>query len=527
MYKKLLASRISKTSLAIAAIAALSTNKVSAQMTLSGQVRPRFEARDGFANLTAEPTSPASFISQRTRLTFGYKWDRLTFGVTAQDVRVWGQDASTITPADGSRLMLHEGWGEITLANKADTTIKFKLFDALSLKVGRQELIYDDSRLIGNLDWLQQGRRFDMALLKVVHHGWQVDLGYAYNQNAEGFSGTMYTPGNISPTVTTDKGVSVTTPAGIVPLAPGGLATTNSAAGGTPVFASPANSNGGSANYKNFTSVYVSKKFNQTKVALLFFKDEFGKYTTGVRSVDIDNDGLSEGNVYYRQYNQKGTNDRFTFGGMINHVLGNASGFGKIALQGAYYQQLGEDREGRDLKAFHYNAQAMYSKGKITVGPGVDFLSGNKLTTPGTESKRFDPLYGTPHKFWGYMDFFYAPTGSPAAGLMDYYFKTKYTANEYSITADFHRFDADHTPVTGVSSKHFAHELDLVASYTLNKFTTVDLGYSHAWATDNLARTKLFNYSAATSYDKSPDFVYLMINIKPDFLYTKPVAIKQ
>jgi hypothetical protein len=43
-------------------------------------------------------------------------------------------------------------------------------------------LIYDDQRLIGNLDWLQQARRFDMALLKTMHKGWQIDLGYAFNQ---------------------------------------------------------------------------------------------------------------------------------------------------------------------------------------------------------------------------------------------------------------------------------------------------------------------------------------------------------
>ena len=506
MYKKLLASRISRTTLAVAAIAALSTNKVSAQMTLSGQVRPRAEVRDGFANLTAESTSPASFISQRTRLAFGYKWDRVLFGATLQDVRVWGQDASTITPADGNRLMLHEGWAEITLANKADTTIKFKLFDALSLKLGRQELIYDDARLIGNLDWLQQGRRFDMALLKVVHHGWQVDLGYAYNQNAEGFAGTQYVSGNAPAYAKDSNGNLVPVPAGYIPLS-----------GSTPVFANPANSNAGSANYKSFTSLYIAKKLNQTKVSFLFFKDNFSKQT------DTSIPTYAGGTLAVRTYSAKSTSDRYTFGGMINHTIGNASGFGKIALQGAYYQQLGEDREDRDLKAFHYNAQAMYSKGKFTVGPGVDFLSGNKKSTTPTESNRFDPLYGTPHKFWGYMDFFYAPTGSPAAGLMDYYFKTKFTTNSYSISADFHRFDADHE-LAGMNGKHYAHEADFVASYTLNKFTTVDLGYSHAWATQNLATGKGIT---TPKLDKSPDFVYLMINIKPDFLYTKPVAIKQ
>ncbi|WP_207532002.1 alginate export family protein [Desertivirga arenae] len=517
MYKKVLATSITKTTLTAAAVAILSAGKVSAQMSLSGQIRPRAELRDGFSNLTPTTASPGSFISQRTRLIFGYKWDRLTFGATVQDVRVWGQDASTISPADGNRLMLHEGWADIVLANKADTTIKFKLVDNLSFKVGRQELIYDDARLIGNLDWLQQGRRFDMALLKIVHHGWQVDLGYAYNQNAENNAGTLYTPGNVPQYIRDSNGELVTTPAGVVPLTAGGSISANSSATGTPAYSNPANSNAGNQNYKNFVSLYIAKKLNQTKLSLLFFKDDFGKYTT--TATPTTNGGF----VYGRAFNQKGTNNRYTLGGMISPTFGNASGFGKIAAQAAYYQQMGEDRDGKDLNAFHYTAAATYSKGKFTAGPGFDFLSGNKTTTDANESKRFDPLYGTPHKFWGFMDFFYAPSGSPTAGLKDYYFKTKFTANEYSIAADFHRFDADHSPAAG-ATKHYAHEIDVITSYTLNKFTTIDLGYSHAWATSSLPLAKGLT---TTGLDKSPDFAYLMINIKPDFLFTKPVAIKQ
>src|SRR5215212_3893956 len=118
-----------------------------AQFTLAGQLRTRTEIRDGLGNLVPIGSKAAAFTSMRTRLTFGYKWDRVTFGASIQDVRVWGQDASTISNADGNRLMLHEGWADITLANKADTTIKFKALDLLSLKIGRQELIYDDVRL--------------------------------------------------------------------------------------------------------------------------------------------------------------------------------------------------------------------------------------------------------------------------------------------------------------------------------------------------------------------------------------------
>src|SRR5215210_1215676 len=115
-----------------------------AQFSLTGQLRTRTEVRNGLGNLVTTGSKPEVFTSQRTRLAFDYKWDRVNFGATGKDVRVWGQDASSISNADGNRLMLHEGWADITLANKADTTIKFKALDLLSLKIGRQELIYDD-----------------------------------------------------------------------------------------------------------------------------------------------------------------------------------------------------------------------------------------------------------------------------------------------------------------------------------------------------------------------------------------------
>src|SRR6187200_259632 len=209
-----------------------------AQFSLMGQLRTRTEIRNGFGNLVQEGSKPAVFTSQRTRLAFTYKWDRITFGATVQDVRVWGQDASSISNADGNRLMLHEGWADITLANKADTTIKFKALDLLSFKIGRQELIYDDVRLIGNLDWLQQARRHDMALLKMLHHGWQVDLGYAFNQNTDAFgvTTTSYVPGNVPAYVKNSTGVLVPTPGGIVPLTAGGSMANSSSKTGTPAY---------------------------------------------------------------------------------------------------------------------------------------------------------------------------------------------------------------------------------------------------------------------------------------------------
>lgn len=482
-----------------------------AQLSLNGQLRPRAEVRAGFGNLTTVDSEAASFISQRTRLTFGYKWDRLTFGATLQDVRVWGQDASTISAADGGKLMLHEGWGELILANKADTTIGFKPLQYLSLKIGRQELVYDDARLIGNLDWLQQGRRFDMVLLKALHQGWQIDLGYAYNQNTDAFgvSGKNYVPGNVPPYIKNDIGTLVPTPAGMVPLT---AANGNSSPTGNPTYSNPPGTNAANQNFKNFQSLYISKKIGQGKFSLLALRDAFAEYTVG--SV-----AAGGGNVYGRIFNSASTNDRYTLGAMVNPSFGKKSNAAKVTLQAAYYLQAGKDRDGKDLTAYHYTLSGIYNKGKFSIGPGIDVLSGNKSSTPGTESKRFDPLYGTPHKFWGHMDYFYTGTSSPVTGLLDYYVKSKYSATEFFITADYHHFNLQNK-ITGVLETELGNEIDLAANYNLNKFSTVEIGYSVMFAnTDVMAAAK---GQSNKDLNKTGRWGYLMINIRPDFLYKRP-----
>lgn len=457
----------------------------SAQFTLIGQLRTRTEVRDGLGNLVPKGAKPAVFTSQRTRLTFGYKWDRVTFGAAIQDIRVWGQDASSISNADGSRLMLHEAWADIVLANSADTTIKFKAVESLSLKIGRQELIYDDVRLIGNLDWLQQGRRHDMALLKMLHKGWQVDLGFAFNQNTDafGYTGTSYVPANIPAYVKNSAGVLVPTPAGIVPLTVGGSMVNNSSKTGAPAWTNPTGTNGSNQNYKSFTSLYISRKFKQTKFSALFFNDNFGKYK-------LDSVSANGGYVYGRRFvssgsgdafDYSGTSHRYTYGLMINHTMGNASGFGKIAIQAAYYQQSGKDRDGIKMDAYHYTIAVTYQKGKMSFTPGYDVLSGIDAVSPSGKNNRFDPLYGTPHRHWGYMDYFFVGTGSPAGGLKNPYFKAKFTGNTFSAGVDYHNFSLhkDMKKADGtVIGKQLGNEVDVLLNYQLNKFTGLELGYA-------------------------------------------------
>lgn len=525
MYKNV---RYKLVAVAIFLIAVIFQSNIGkAQLTFSGQLRPRGEIRDGYGNLVLSGAKKAGFVSQRTRLNLAYKWDVLTFGISMQDVRIWGGDASTISAADGNRLSLHEGWAELTLANKADTNIKFTLVDHLSFKVGRQELLYDDARLLGNLDWLQQGRRHDMAMLKIVHQGWQVDLGYAYNQNSDavGVTNTNYIPGNLPAYVKNSLGILVPLPPGMVPLAPAGSAANSSTKAGLPIYTNPANTNAASQNYKSFTSLYISKKIKQTKVSALFFNDKFGKYK-------LDSVGnAASGFVYGRRFVSSGptdpynygTNSRFTYGLTLNPTFGNAAAFGKIGILAAYFRQSGDDRDGNRMNAFHYTISATYQKGLFSITPGFDVLSGTKSADVLlAKNNSFDPLYGTPHKFWGYMDYFYVGSGSPKGGLNNPHVKFKYAAKRFSAGVDLHAFslNQDMKKSDGtLVGRNLGKEADLMVNYNMNKFTNIEFGYSMMKATSNMpfAKGQAVNDEGAANFDKTPKWAYIMIKLSPEF----------
>jgi hypothetical protein len=497
-------------------------NETKAQFSLNGQIRTRTEIRDGLGNLPLIGAKTAAFTSQRSRLTFGYKWDRVTFQYSAQDVRIWGQDAATINNADGNKLSTHEAWAEVVLANSADTTIGFKAIQNLSLKIGRQELVYDDVRLLGNLDWLQQARRFDAAVLKAQHLGWALDLGGGFNQNTDafGYNGTFYVGANAPATALSNKNVSLAIPVGFLPTA---------GKGGAPIVAGPLSTNAQNQNFKSFQLIYLTRKFKQTKFSGLFFKDDFSKY----RSDSIGNP--AQGYVFGRRYDLTGVNSRLTYGAMLNGQFGNASAkLGKVAWQAWGYLQSGKDRDGFKIKgAYHYGAFAMMQKGKFSIGPSYEILSGNDgFTQVSGQTSKFDPLYGTPHKHWGYMDYFYVGTGSPAGGLIDAQIKTKYAAQKLTATFDAHYFGLaaatpnklKDVPAGTAIDKKLGFEYDLVLSYLLNKFSTVEFGYSIMQGSKSLEYAK---FGSIDKYQKTGTWAYLMINIRPDFFYSKPVAIKQ
>ncbi len=433
-------------------------NTTQAQFTMSGQIRTRTELRDGWGAPLSKDSKSAFFTSQRTRLSLGYTGYRLKFGLAVQDVRVWGQDVSTLnrtTTQDNNGMLVHEAWAEIGLT---DTTLKNK---ALSLKLGRQEISYDDQRLLGGLDWLQQGRRHDAAILKYETKKWQLHTGLAFNQNKENTAGTLYNNNSL------------------------GYA---------------ANTNGGSA-YKSFQYLYAAYKLKTGVASFLLFNDQFSKYSMGTVN-----------NVTTKIYDQ-GTWNRTTAGFYVNN------NFNKLGVAASAYHQLGKNSLGQDLQAslLSISTQYAFSK-KFSAGPGFDYTTGGGNAA---KSNAFDPLYGTPHKFWGLMDYFYVASGFGNKGLQDYNIKSKYKASaSFQLAADIHSFySATNVYASNVLLKrNFGTEIDLVGNYTLTKNIGFEAGYSHFFSTATLSSASVKN---VTNAQKGNNWAYLSVNIKPDF-FLKP-----
>lgn len=475
-------------------------------------MRTRTEYRNGVGTPKPHSYDAAFFTSQRTRLTFHYKGPRLLLQASLQDVRVWGQDASTINNADGQKLGMHEAWGELILSNKGDTSFKNSPVDYLAVRVGRQELVYDDSRLIGNLDWLQQGRRHDALVFKLLNKGWQVDLGAAFNQNTDAFNynGTYYTPANVTPYVRDSKGNLAPTPVGLIPLT---MASGISAKTGAPLLQNAPGTNGLNQDYKAMNYGYIAKTFRTVKLSGLFFTDHFGRYSVdSVRNIS----GADTGYVFGRRFNKKGVHTRITTGLMAVGALDQQKRFSYSA--GAYIQK-GKDRDGLKLDAFTSTASLGYTKKRWTFVAGWDYLSGNNAFSASPTNHRFDPLYGTPHKFWGYMDYFYAGTGSPAGGLSNPFLRTKYTSKNklFTATLDAHHFslaEDQRDASRNALNKHLGNELDLVANYALNKAVSLEWGASLLRTTGSMEYAK---GAVPGSTQRVNTWSYLMLNFRPEF----------
>ena len=113
---------------------------------VGGELRPRYEYRSpggGSAN---------GFTSMRARAEVAATLERqVSVFIQVQDVRLWGEETNTLNDLRADNLDLHQGYLEVRSGEQG----------RWRARVGRQEMAFGEERLVGSVNWAQQGRSFD------------------------------------------------------------------------------------------------------------------------------------------------------------------------------------------------------------------------------------------------------------------------------------------------------------------------------------------------------------------------------
>ncbi len=384
------------------------------QFILSGEFRPRTEFSRGYKTLAMEGQEMSVATAQRTRLNAIYSTEGLSTKLVLQDVRYWGSQPQLVANEDYAT-SIHEGWAEVLL------------FPNLSIRAGRQELVYDDHRIFGNVGWAHQARSHDLALFKYEEEI-KLHLGIAHHENAN-------TANNIY--------------------------------------------NGPDA-YKNLQFAWFNKTWENAGLSLLFLNN-------GV-PVLISED---EEETRYGQ----------TLGGRFLYMLE------VVALAANLYGQTGEHRSGENISALNFLAEASMNNGFTA---GYEYLSGNSYDKT-DKVYAFNPLYGTNHKFNGFMDYFFVGNHINSVGLQDAYLKYSHSVNRIRLGADLHYF-ASAGEIAPDAKKYLGTELDLAVSYALQPAATISAGWSVMFAGESMELLKGGDHTAGQHWG------YIMLSVTPAFI---------
>lgn len=252
-------------------LAVLCITSAAAQFTLDGQFRPRTEYRNGFGTLIADDTDPGFATSTRARLNAGFATETYKFYLSIQDVLVWGENRQILPNDLNNSFAVFEAWAEL------------KLGTAWTTKVGRQVLSYDDQRILGGLDWAQQGRNHDAALIKYKKNNFILDFALAFNQDF--------------PTV-------------------GGFQSEGNTFNTTGFFT-----------YKTMQMVYAKKKWTNFSGSLLLLNNGFQNF---------DQDGNGDGISSLQTIGTHLAYKKGKFGAKLNAFLQTGERQGEVDVEGAY-----------------------------------------------------------------------------------------------------------------------------------------------------------------------------------------------
>ena len=185
--------------------------------------------------------------------------------------------------------------------------------------------------------------------------------------------------------------------------------------------------------------------------------------------------------------------------------------FGKIGLTGEFYYQFGKAVSGADLSAWMASLAVTFNGEKSALTLGFDHLTGTEAGS--SKSTSFTPLYGTNHKFYGLMDYFYVGNPFGNVGLTDVFAKWKMKTNtKGTLIVQLHEFFSA-VDLSGQfadnPSNTLGTEADLVYSLQVDKAVNLKVGYSQLFATSSMELLKGGDHSLFQNWG------WVMLTIKP------------
>ena len=414
------------------------TNQIAlSQFSLTGEIRPRGEYRNGFKTPRISGADPAIFIEQRSRLYVDFAKEKMAMHLSLQDVRIWGS-VDQIYKTDPNLQNVFEAWAQYNFNEK------------IGMKMGRMALDYDGARFLGDLAWAQQSRSHDAIMFKHEMKEQQIfiHLGGAYNQNPS------FEPRNLNYSFYDDS----------------------------------------VKNYKTMLFLWGQKKWEKGAVSLMAHSDG--------RQVQKDSSMAYRGTIGTRAHKE---HSKF-----------------EVGIE-AYYQ-FGYNQKAQEVSAY---MGSLYAKFKTKLTPitiGGDYLSGTEKNK--VDDGSFAPLYGTNHKFYGFMDYFYVGNahkqGSEASsGLMDLFLKTKFgISKKMFLIAHYHYFSSpvtiiDPVDITQNLSSYLGSEIDLVYLIKLQDDFKIHLGYSQMFATESMLAVK-----KNSGVLNGNQWAWIMVTFKPQLFTT-------
>ena len=405
---------------------------IDAQLVTRGELRV-----GGFHGDSLDKEHVSHFALGKYRITADYKRSWLEVKLSPQFSGIWGQASAGVN--------LYEGWA------------KLQSEKGLFLKIGRQELAYDDGRIIGNDDWTMTAPTHDVLKLGYDGDNHKVHLLAAYNQNAENIdNGNSYYSGGLQP-------------------------------------------------YKTMQTLWYHYDTPKKMFGISLMGMNIGMQS--VREEEPQTNYYQQLVGTYMAFRPK----HWSLEGAFYYQLGKEEhGMPIDAFMASAKLNVDPSEKFNLFAGYDYLSGDKYFNIRPDGHLGLVFH--DKL-------RGFNAIFGSHHEFYGAMDFFYMSNyvGGFTPGLQNLYFGGNVKpVKDLNLNAAYHYY-AIATDLDYLDSKTLGHEVDFSASYAFHKAVSISAGYTYMSGSETMV---ILQQIQEVTEQRQLHWSWVMLSVKPTLFYT-------